>query len=127
MLLLIPVSCSSRLKPSELPPREDVSAPKPVQTLVASTYGEEFQNKLTASGEIFDPNALTAAHKTYRFGTMLRVTNPKNGKSVVVRVNDRGPFKKGRALDLSTRAAKELAIIEQGVAPLEIEVLSTGD
>lgn len=90
---------------------------------VASTYGEGFQNKKTASGEVFDANELTAAHKSYPFGTRLRVTNPRNGRSVIVRVNDRGPFIHGRSLDLSTRAAKELGVEQQGVAELKVEVL----
>ena len=122
---LFAAGCSFNLGDSEL--TREQPAPKPTTTQLASTYDEGFQNQRTASGELFDSNALTAAHKVYPFGTMLRVTNPANGRSVVVRVTDRGPFKKGRALDLSPRAAKELGIEQQGVAALKIEVLPSGN
>ena len=90
-------------------------------TMVASWYGPRFHGRKTANGEIFDQQALTAAHKKFRFGTLLRLTNPKNEKSIVVRINDRGPFMKGRELDLSKAAAAELGILERGVAKLNIE------
>jgi rare lipoprotein A len=72
----------------------------------ASYYGREFNHRKTASGERFDPNQLTAAHRTLPFGTLVKVTNLDNGRHVVVRINDRGPFKKGRVLDLSPAAAR---------------------
>jgi rare lipoprotein A len=75
----------------------------------------------TASGEVFDPDALTAASKTLPIGSTVIVTNPKNGKSVRVRINDRGPNVRGRSLDLSRRAAEELGITEKGVARLKVE------
>ena len=75
----------------------------------------------TASGEVFDPGALTAASKTLPIGSTVIVTNPKNGKSVMVRINDRGPHVRGRSLDLSRRAAEELGITEKGVARLKVE------
>jgi rare lipoprotein A len=75
----------------------------------------------TASGEVFDPNALTAASKTLPIGSTVIVTNPKNGKSVTVRINDRGPNVRGRSLDLSRRAAEELGITAKGVARLKVE------
>ena len=75
----------------------------------------------TASGEKFNPNGATAAHRTYPFGTMLRVTNPDNGRSIVVRVNDRGPFTKGVDLDISRGGAQELGIILQGRAKVRVE------
>jgi peptidoglycan lytic transglycosylase len=75
----------------------------------------------TASGEVFDPDALTAASKTLPIGSTVIVTNPKNGKSVMVRINDRGPHVRGRSLDLSRRAAEELGITEKGVARLKIQ------
>lgn len=89
--------------------------------MVASWYGPRFHGRKTANGEIFDQLAFTAAHKKFRFGTLLRLTNPNNEKSIVVRINDRGPFKRGRELDLSKAAATELGILERGVARLNIE------
>ncbi len=90
---------------------------------VASWYGEDFHGKLTSNQEIYNMYAMTAAHKTLPFGTYVRVTNLTNGKSVVVRINDRGPFVKGRIIDLSYAAAKKLGMSDTGVAPVEIKVL----
>lgn len=90
-------------------------------TIVASWYGPRFHGRKTANGEIFDQLAYTAAHKKFRFGTLLRLTNPNNEKSIIVRINDRGPFIRGRELDLSKAAAAELGILERGVAKLNIE------
>lgn len=86
----------------------------------ASYYGDEFHGNKTASGEIFDQNKLTAAHRTLPFGTKLLLINPKNGKSVVVTVNDRGPFVGNRVIDISKSAAKHLSILRSGIAYLEI-------
>ena len=81
-------------------------------------------SQMTASGERFNKNALTAAHRTLRMGTMVKVTNERNGRSVVVRINDRGPFgNKSRIIDLSEAAAKRLDMIEAGVVPVLVEVL----
>ncbi len=88
---------------------------------LASHYG--YQSK-TASGEKMSPSAMTAAHKTLPFGTRVRVTNVRTHHSVIVRINDRGPFIRGRIIDLSTAAAQALGIIGQGVAMVEIEVVS---
>nr|WP_296748147.1 septal ring lytic transglycosylase RlpA family protein [Thioalkalivibrio sp.] len=88
-----------------------------------SFYGSKFHGRRTASGERFDQNALTAAHPRLPFGTRLRVTNLSNGKSVVVRVNDRGPFIKNRILDVSRAAARELEMIDAGVVRARVEVL----
>lgn len=90
----------------------------------ASWYGAQFQGKPTASGEPFDPQKLTAAHKELPFGTEVRVTNEANGKSVVVRINDRGPFAGKRIIDLSRGAAERIGLIKRGVAPVRLEVLS---
>ena len=79
----------------------------------------------TANGERLHPDSLTCAHRTYPFGTLLRVTNPANGKQVVVRVTDRGPYVRGRIIDLSIRAARELGILAQGIAQVVVERLST--
>ncbi|MCA1829100.1 MAG: septal ring lytic transglycosylase RlpA family protein [Myxococcales bacterium] len=89
----------------------------------ASWCGRDFQGRLTASGERFDMNDLTAAHRTLRFGTRVRVTNLSNGREVVVRVNDRGPYSGGRVIDVSREAAVRLEMIEAGVAPVRVEVL----
>lgn len=91
---------------------------------VASFYGRRFHGRRTASGERFDMNAMTAAHKTLPFGTNVRVTNPRNGKSVVVRINDRGPFSRTRDIDLSRAAATELGIINHGHADVELDVVA---
>ncbi len=90
---------------------------------IASFYGNEFQSRKTANGERFDQAKLTAAHRTLPFGTRLKVTNTENGKSVTVRVNDRGPFVKGRIIDLSSSAFKTIASINAGVAPVRIQVI----
>jgi len=90
---------------------------------IASWYGPGFAGNLTANGERFNPSAMTAAHPYLPFGTRLRVTNRNNGRSVIVRVNDRGPFVGGRAIDLSKGAAGRIGMISTGVAPVKIEVL----
>lgn len=87
----------------------------------ASFYSHEFAGRKTANGERFNPQALTAAHKNIRFNSLVRVTNLRNNKSVIVRINDRGPFVHGRVIDLSLAAAKVLGI--NGVAPVSIELL----
>ncbi|MCK4654189.1 MAG: septal ring lytic transglycosylase RlpA family protein [Candidatus Cloacimonetes bacterium] len=94
-----------------------------VYYFVCSFYGKKFHGKQTANGEIFDMNKLTCAHKSLPFGTLLKVTNEDNGNSVVVRVNDRGPFVQGRDLDLSYAAAEKVGIIGAGVKKLKVEVL----
>ena len=123
-------------EPSTLPPalrpdakgptRPDERADGPrgaAQTGKASWYGNAHHGKKTASGEIYDMDAMTAAHRTLPLGTKVRVTNVDNGKSVVVRINDRGPFIRGRVIDLSRAAARELAPLATGVLSVRIEVL----
>lgn len=90
-------------------------------TMKSSWYGPGFHGKKTANGEIYDQMALTAAHKSLKFGTLLKVTNPRNGRSVIVRINDRGPYIEGRDLDLSKAAAKELGLMRRGVARMKVE------
>jgi len=94
-----------------------------VQEGVVSWYGERFHNRPTASGELFDLAAMTMAHPSLPFGTRVRVTNLRNGRSVVVRVNDRGPFVGARIADLSQAAADTLGFLRRGVARARIEVL----
>lgn len=92
-----------------------------VQTGKASYYAQKFSGRRTANGERLHHDSLTCAHRTYPFGTLLKVTNPANGKEVIVRVTDRGPYVKGRIIDLSVRAARELGILTQGIAPVTVE------
>jgi len=91
----------------------------------ASWYGRPFHGRLTASGEHYNMYGMTAAHRTYALGTVLRVTSLKNWKSVIVRVNDRGPFYSSRAIDLSYGAAKKLGFVKKGIERIKIEVLSS--
>ena len=94
-----------------------------VQQGKASYYGARHHGRKTASGEPFNKNALTAAHKTLPFGSRVRVTNLNNQKSVVVRINDRGPYTRGRIIDLSEQAAREINMIRAGVARVKVERL----
>ncbi len=87
----------------------------------ASWYGPRFHGRLTANGEIYDQMGYTAAHKSLPFGTLLRLTNPKNHKSIVVRINDRGPYIPGRKIDLSKKVAMELGAFKYGVVQLKVE------
>lgn len=91
-----------------------------------SYYADKFDGRRTASGEPYRPGQLTAAHNTLPFGTKLKVTNTRNGHSVNVVVNDRGPHARGRIVDVSKKAARKLDIIDAGVAPMKIKVLHMG-
>ena len=99
--------------------------PSFAQTGLASWYGKSFHRRLTANGERFDMRAMTAAHRTLPFDTIVRVTNLDNGRAVKVRINDRGPFVKGRIIDLSAKAARELDITEYGVAKVRVEAFAS--
>ena len=90
---------------------------------IASYYGEDFHGKKTASGEVFDQWKLTCAHRDLPFGTRLRVTNLDNKKSVLVRVNDRGPWVPGRLIDLSYAAAKKIDMVQQGLVKVRVEII----
>ncbi|WP_035756220.1 septal ring lytic transglycosylase RlpA family protein [Hugenholtzia roseola] len=90
---------------------------------IASYYADKYEGKPTASGEPYRKNQLTGAHRTLPFGTKVRVTNLKNQKAVVVRINDRGPFVKGRIIDVSRQAAEQLDFIRAGLVEVKIEVL----
>lgn len=92
-------------------------------TGLASWYGPGFHGRRSANGEIYNQNAFTAAHRSLPFGTQVRVTNVNNGLSVIVRINDRGPFIRGRIIDLSAAAARTLGIVQTGVAPVSLEIL----
>ena len=94
---------------------------------ISSYYGPKFHGKLTANGEIFDMYGVTAAHKNIPFNTTVRVTNENNGKSLLIRINDRGPYVANRILDCSYGAAKKLGFIGEGTTPVKIEVIEWGD
>jgi rare lipoprotein A len=91
---------------------------------MASYYGNELAGNRTASGERFDPGQLTAAHRSLPFGSRVRVTNTSNGDSVVVRINDRGPFSRGRVIDVSQAAAREIGMNHSGTARVKLALLS---
>jgi rare lipoprotein A len=110
--LLVP-SCRPRLRPFI----------NGVQTGVASWYGEDFHGRPTSSGEIYNMNELTAAHPTLPFGTMIEITNLLNGRTVTVRINDRGPFVGGRVIDLSYAAARLLDMVGPGTIPVRLEIV----
>ena len=95
--------------------------------VTASYYAEKFHGRKTSNGEVFNMYGYTAAHKTLPFNTMLKVTNLANGKSVIVRVNDRGPFVAGREIDLSKSAAVKLDMIKSGTAKVRIDILASGE
>jgi rare lipoprotein A len=93
---------------------------------IASWYGGIFNGRKTANGETFDENALTACHPTLPFGSLVRVVNVNNGRSVIVRITDRGALAEGRIIDLSKAAAEQLAMTNSGLAPVVLDVLSRG-
>ena len=137
-LAIAAVAGCARERPAEAPPPAPspvAPAPAPdrprsepeVEVGLASYYGKRLVGRKTASGERYDKDALTAAHRDYPFGTWVRVTSLNNGKTVLVRINDRGPRRGKRIIDLSRRAASELGMIYAGVASVRLEVLSWGD
>ncbi len=116
--LLLLAGCVGRNAPPDAVPRGYT------ERGMASWYGKKFHGRRTANGERYDMNALTAAHPRLPFGTVVRVTSLDNGRSVVVRINDRGPFKKGRIIDLSRAAARKLHMIKRGVVKVRLEARS---
>jgi rare lipoprotein A len=98
-------------------------APGHTENGIASYYHDRFHGRKTANGERFDQGAYTAAHKTLPLGSTVRVTRTDTGKSIVVRINDRGPFITGRIIDLSRRAARDLGMIEKGLVKVKVEVI----
>ena len=103
-----------------------IAAPAVAANAVASYYGKGFHGRKTANGERYNMYQMTAAHKRMRFGTKVKVTNRANGRSVVVRINDRGPYVKGRQIDLSYGAARKLGMVHRGVARVRLEVVGRG-
>ena len=98
-----------------------------VQIGIASYYGKKFHRKLTANGQRFNMYKVSAAHKTLPLGTRVKVTNLNNGKSIRLTINDRGPFKKGRILDLSYKAAQKLGFVNEGTTKVRIDVIKLGN
>ena len=121
LLIGLLAACTGATGPSAPAPR---GAPGESFTGLASWYGARFHGRLTASGSRYDMTALTAAHRSLAFGTKLRVTHLANQRSVVVVVNDRGPFIKGRVIDLSRAAAERLGFIESGLAEVRVDILA---
>jgi rare lipoprotein A len=109
--------CSHAPKPAEGPGK----APAGPETGIASYYAAKFEGRMTASGERYRGSALTAAHRTLPFGSRVRVTNLTNGRSVVVVINDRGPHKTGRIIDLSHEAAETIDLVDAGLAKVRVE------
>ena len=104
-------------------PDADTAPARLLGSGVASYYGRELAGRRTASGEVFDPAGLTAAHRTLPFGSRVRVTNPRTGQSVVVRINDRGPFTRNRLIDLSQGAAQTIGLVAMGHGEVQLELL----
>ena len=121
-----PIATIPSPETDEAPPLAKIPAPSQstlVETGLASWYGRRFHGNLTASGEVFNQEKLTAAHRTLPWGSRVKVTNLTNGKSVEVRINDRGPFGKGRIIDVSRAAAKVLGMVGSGITTVRVEWL----
>ena len=121
-----PATSALSIPPAPLPPSSGDTATSTQQRGRISLYGNAFAGKKTASGETFDPEALTMAHRTLPFGTRVRVTNLENQRSVEVMVNDRGPFVAGRIADLSVAAARRIGMIADGVVEALLDILQIG-
>jgi len=117
-LVFLVVACAGKPAPSTTPVRKGDT-----EKGIASWYGKKYHGRLTANGERYDMHKMTAAHRTFPFGTVVEVTNLENGRKARVRINDRGPFVKGRIIDLSYKAARELEMVESGVVRVRIEVV----
>ena len=120
-------SVSNKQKKKNNIKKSSFNKAKKVYRGISSYYGPKFHGKLTANGEIFDMYGVTAAHKEMPFNTIVRVTNENNGKSHIIRINDRGPYVGNRILDCSYGAAKKLGFVGEGTAPVKIEVIEWGD
>jgi rare lipoprotein A len=105
------------------PPPSPIPVPGWSEEGIASWYGEPFHGRRTASGETYDMEAPTAAHRTLPFGTVVRVENLETGRSTTLRINDRGPYVSGRTIDVSRRGARELDMLGSGIAPVRVTVL----
>ena len=116
------IALSSAAAADGSPATQTRHSDRPVQTGSASWYGDEHAGRATASGLAFDPGLLTAAHRKLPLGTRVRVVHLASGRSVIVTINDRGPYKRGRIIDLSLRAAEELGMVASGLAKVRLEV-----
>lgn len=125
---LVPLAPTTEVT-APLPEADEAFAPISQETVLgrgsASYYAAHFDGRRTASGEVFDNAAMTAAHRSLPFGTRVRVTNPATGSSVVVRINDRGPFTRGRMIDVSRAAAQKLGLIAPGHATVELALIDS--
>jgi rare lipoprotein A len=129
MIELVPLAPTTEVTaPAPVVSEEPAAPSAPQETQIgrgsASYYAAKFHGRRTASGEMFDNRAMTAAHRTLPFGSLVRVTNPANGASVVVRITDRGPFTRGRMIDVSRAAAEELGLIARGHATVELSLIA---
>ncbi|KTE18665.1 hypothetical protein ATE67_18430 [Sphingopyxis sp. H050] len=126
--LLMPMLLTVSAAAQDLDTTDDVAIEAPDVTEIdggmASYYGNELAGNRTASGERFDPGQMTGAHRTLPFGSMVRVTNVSNGDSVVIRINDRGPFSRGRVIDISQAAAREIGMHRSGTARVKLALLN---
>lgn len=118
----LPIALAALL--SIMPTASFAASPGMIENGVASFYHDSLHGNRTASGQVYDKRRMTAAHKTLPLGSRVRVTDLATGNSVVVRVNDRGPFVRGRIIDLSRQAATELNMIRRGITRVEVKVLS---
>ena len=125
--IVAPKKKSNKNKKDKQNKKPTFNKSKKVYKGISSFYGPKFHGKLTANGEIFDMYGVTAAHKEFPFNTVVRVTNDKNGKSLLIRINDRGPYIAGRILDCSFGAAKKLGFVGEGTTSVKIEVIEWGD
>lgn len=121
-VILLAAGCAER-QPTQPPQAPATSQERFTQSGKASYYARMHHGQRTANGETHDQNALVAAHRSLPFGTRVRVTNQQNGKQVIVRINDRGPFRRGRIIDVSRAAAAQLDMLERGVVRVRIETL----
>jgi rare lipoprotein A len=125
-----PPAAAEKLEPPESSANPEIevtpdSKPVLVETGIASWYGAPYHNRRGSNGEIYDMNAMTAAHRTLPLGSIVRVTSLESHKSAVVRITDRGPFIEGRIIDLSQAAAKQIGLVRQGTGQVRVEVLKT--
>ncbi|TMA20506.1 MAG: septal ring lytic transglycosylase RlpA family protein [Deltaproteobacteria bacterium] len=122
----VALACAHPAVRNEPPPEQQAPAPRQrheFQRGVASYYGNEFEGRRTASGVLYNSRFMTCAHRTLPFGTVIRVTDVETSKSVVVKVTDRGPYAKGRVVDLSLAAARKLGIVDRGLARVTVEIV----
>ena len=124
------VAAEKQTNPPEPSPSPEVelsrdNKPVQVETGIASWYGAPYHNRRGSNGEVYNMNAMTAAHRTLPLGSIVRVTNSESGKSAMVRITDRGPFIEGRVIDLSQAAAKQIGLVQKGTGQVRVEVLKT--